>query len=1188
MEVTCRVSSDQFFAYPLTFSWATWFANVHNVLFPTQLRRRPSLIWCGVVGEGIVDVRRNEQSGWWTGKLNGRWISFPCALVEVKQPDGTFIPGGNWIPSSRKCLVIRKYEAQNEGELNLEIGDEIGEIQESGHSLSLWRGRPLLEERPPGLFPADHVVPYPSEVNALFYLEEFMNFPFVVDLSSGNLRDYTNARPGSWYRVCRSWLDPWLPQMFAMTIQDYKVQKKKEIGLRVGDVIRLTDVSRLPGWWKGINLTATGKQSGFFPKQFVRRIRDISSMHDSAKCIFEDARQRGETVVYRARIHLVGKDGAGKTCFKRALLGKKFQEQKSTPGIATDLGICLASTEQFEEGEQWQEIGREEISKLVCDVLSLSQSKSSVSEQRQRESPLAEITSSAEEQQEQQLIDSGDVENLTSQTEAEIELSNSSDAVGGSSNDASGHGDDSGTSQVETVESRQLLAEEIAADSASHLIKLQQDILEDFNDPDLLKRVASKGKSRGPAEYFAAIIWDEGGQEQYLNMQAPFISEDAFNLIVFDSTKDLKKSVKTTKFIEENGITIEQRLHAFKKHGDYITRWLSMICVSAITDSTKSRLSQKFGPHFRRQEYEAVHRLGEGQASPPVFLIGTRADKSKSKSDKNKIQTDLKDLLKGKPLLEKLIVENDSQNLLYFPVELNYANFLENSLNWVGRPLPDHRNVKEVRRRIAMMSKKYWQQWILPTRWFLLELLFNRIGKDLAIVDFDFVRRLAAEVCNIQSESELKLAVSYLAAMGVVIHDEESDFPIIRQKIITNPNWVFEVFAKFLPMLPEPGTPSGYEDKYLGDLKELREKGVMSRKLVEHHLSKIANLQDNQRDLILQFLQQLDILSLSKDKSYHVPCLVQKLSDEEELFISEKKKGCPDFISMPLIFRAKNIGIWPEPLYFRLVTHFLEECKDPSRSAILQRNRNVIPIPDREDPTVASKDIHLELLYEDPLYVVATVKVCQDFHSLYVKENVKKRCRQLRRDLETQIGRLKQLGMKAFEYVLCFHRESTSLLPKRAEKERDLYVDVYNPLDFKVEGSRTIYIKQGNPHTLSKEITDGALYWFGDSAPSSVTPPTTSPVNNWHRFVMPHLRYLIDELPMDDRFLCCLMERGIELIDLHDKEEVSNKKTQMKKVKHLIEKILPYERKGSFEKFCKALRRSGRDDIVEKLLDVEQ
>ena len=255
----------------------------------------------------IIDPLERNDDGWWTGRAFAQKIRFPSTFVEIcESGKEIFESTGKFIPTSRKCLVIKQYTAKQPDEMSLEVGDEIGDVQLDTlrGDAWWWKGRSLFHSLKQGSFPVGHVVPYPSgDVSLMFVLRQFMVIKHAVvvrdsidfhglGLRSGDLVEIPSATEAvlrrlgrhKWRADCRDLvlgsmghisyndLDPWLPSKFAVAKQKFTATKDSKIDLEDGDIIRINDGSASSSTWKGTNFTSFGKPTGHFSSKYVTRL----------------------------------------------------------------------------------------------------------------------------------------------------------------------------------------------------------------------------------------------------------------------------------------------------------------------------------------------------------------------------------------------------------------------------------------------------------------------------------------------------------------------------------------------------------------------------------------------------------------------------------------------------------------------------------------------------------------------------------------------------------------------------------------------------------------------------------------------------------------------------------------------------------------------------------------------------
>eukprot|EP00118_Oscarella_pearsei_P009663 m.56369 g.56369 ORF g.56369 m.56369 type:complete len:703 (+) comp34591_c0_seq1:1573-3681(+) len=583
-------------------------------------------------------------------------------------------------------------------------------------------------------------------------------------------------------------------------------------------------------------------------------------------------------------------------------------------------------------------------------------------------------------------------------------------------------------------------------------------------------------------------MWDEGGQEQYLNMQIPFIAKDAVQLLVFDLTKDPNERITSTHFRHAFG-EIQQPCFSSKTYGDVLLFWLSMMTISQ--GDFLSSLDRFFSGAISSNQ---VVRMGEAfklkVASPPCMLIGTRAHSRDAKIQK--YQQFFKEMFCTQ--LAKLanhVVENTKvagdpkcDSLLFFPVECNNVAFEKTDGRFTEDP-----TFKTIRIVIMEATKRFWEERRLPKSWFLLLLLTDIVSKDLAIVSFESLFDLAKEECKITKKEEFNMALKYLDWLGVVVYKPDSKYTCLSEYVITDPSWLFELFSSFLPTMPGNLLVSHAErfdgqlyETFREDLVEVQTMGLMSHKLVQYFLDQVTRTTLSGKDL-LKLLQDFDVLAVCRTREnkvegeddekvhwdrlldkerYYVPCLVQIDLVESKCFINGARRCSPC-----LVLKAQTILFWPEPLFFRLTTRLLNKYQPGN--PIVERHRVVLRDIRNSDDSLEFKTA-LELIYLRQCYVVATMRYDND-------ENLKAihaKCRKIRKEISEEIEECKTLGFQGFTYHNCMSKSPRTF----PSKDEDLYVDLDGRLKF--EGRRVYFNKDdGDDELLNNSYVAEVRYWYG-------------------------------------------------------------------------------------------------------------
>ena len=792
---------------------------------------------------------------------------------------------------------------------------------------------------------------------------------------------------------------------------------------------------------------------------------------------FEKAKKQGLVTVVRSRIHLVGKDNAGKTCVKNALLSKQFVEnQFSTPGIATNVAICQAETASEDGAWVLQEEGQP--AAVIAGALKATQrgdaSAVAVAESAKARKPAGTVASA----------EKGESRPTGNVSGPQLPASRPSVAAR----------PDVGSMTTRRVRRPGKIQPYCRLPGDGD--KIVRNFSESSELLDVWKKMAD-ADSNEPV-HSSITIWDEGGQEQYLNMQTPFIAEDAVHLLVFDLTQDPNSEVRYTYYRHGTG-AIPQPSFGFHTYGGVLRVWLSMLVVSG--GGSDRALGEFLGG-----ESADITTLGEAfmpkVASPPCILIGTRAQQPDAQiRDYQEYLKKLFATTEKAQLIDHIVQsETDCSTIpghpdpfLFYPVECNFASKREieaairqKSLTGHNVVIPQDPNFAKIRHRIIQAAQQYWKKRQLPKRWLILQLLNEFVSKENAIVHRDFLFSVATKACHITDESEFLYAMMYLDALGMIIYKPGSKYRVLNEHIITDPSWLFELFSRFLPIISqEKGRTARIDneelyDHYPSDLVKVQTEGIMCSRLVKYFLNHVKRA-ENHRNQMLRLLQDFDVIAPcnaegseepEESSSFYVPCLVQKrLDDKRECFVYQEQKR--QMYTCPLVLKARTILIWPEPLFFRLVTRFLNKFQP--KETIVERNRVVI-----YDIDLSSHMIALEFLYLDPKYVTATVRFrtptfASGFHE------VKRKCQELRQMILSELNDIKKLGFQNFDAIVCIGKDPR-ILPTPEKDESDLYInfeekrevvpcpdEVYHDVYLRMKGDKKLL-----PLSLVSELS----YWY--------------------------------------------------------------------------------------------------------------
>ena len=527
-------------------------------------------------------------------------------------------------------------------------------------------------------------------------------------------------------------------------------------------------------------------------------------------------------------------------------------------------------------------------------------------------------------------------------------------------------------------------------------------------------------------DFLHISVCDRGGQEHYLPIHTALIANCSefipkAYLLVFDLTKRLGDLASAT-FRAQRGAKqiIYTRLRQMKNE-EIIGHWASAVDLA----HPESEMQPCKSEHTQRKvrPYLGQDRVRRG---PAMFLIGTHYDEIVKRGEEGQElvkeqEVALQKILSKHNYIERVIVFDDEKNELIFKVD--------NTRSGTSNPDP---MVNTLRKLIFDMAVAYRDQMkATPLPYVVLELGLLNLSQpegpdsvcdsDQKITDIKDIVQLAERYCDIQGQSRCQTALRYLSSVGVIFYFFKA-FDL-RDKVFTDPQWLFDVMSTFVTILGGDKV----SPPYLHDLKQLKEEGRMSRHLAEHLLKRREELgvKAKHYNTIFRLLQLVDVfcparfhqssgkLAVDDAKDFYVPCMLEINYAEPTAW---ELSGVADAVSATtichppsLIIKPENVDSFPEPLFFRLSSRTAYQFPDFPQ---LKRNRIQVDIDD--------SGLELELLYHpSSQYVIATI-FPSDKEEPPTPEVVNKQCTRVRRFLCWQLNDAKRNGMDGFQYRLHF------------------------------------------------------------------------------------------------------------------------------------------------------------------------
>ena len=547
------------------------------------------------------------------------------------------------------------------------------------------------------------------------------------------------------------------------------------------------------------------------------------------------ALQRGPTTkITRVKIVIVGKDGTGKTSFKRSLLKQKFQKgELSTPVVARpEVAVCEACNWRVLHDKDEELLDRQ-----IARAAIHAQGTANVDE-----SGSEDANQTNDENRE--IIHSQLGTNTSSEATAPIQDTASATNTDELDNKAAAAIDDAESSTGD--------------DKLDEAIVLTESIgraIEQFkNDPDLLKQEASK-------VYYA--IWDLGGQEVLLPGQQQAITPGSIVCVVFDARKYLDDiaqsfhcSSTTLKETQIPNVWIETNY-------DAVSLWASGTFLARIED---------------------WHIL-EQYASPVMFLIGTHI----AEASEEMIQ-------KQNAFLSKKFCDQQFTEHIYQPSNQldDWFFHVENSVSDPESPT-EHPGVIAVKHAIETLTGDESFKSVIPATWSVLEKICDALEKksSSALSYVKVIMPFAERLCRIFDEAEVRLALVYLDKAGSVIFPQaylntarslefRQKSEKLKDVVVTKPNWLFKVYS----VIASVYYPSGLLSK---PWKEAKKSGIVSWKLMKDFLEKVG-VKEDEYEIALNLLNWFYMLCpkpspsapvSSYETDYFVPCLLESESKRQ-------------------------------------------------------------------------------------------------------------------------------------------------------------------------------------------------------------------------------------------------------------------------------------------------------------------
>lgn len=662
---------------------------------------------------------------------------------------------------------------------------------------------------------------------------------------------------------------------------------------------------------------------------------------------YKQALSRGKLRIVRAKLDLMGKEDAGKTCLGDSLLDEPFMEQRPSTKGATIRVIIRTATGL---NSNWKEVRGNEHEDTIDKLLAVGYIKDQ----------LRSLTDEDRKEPEQDL-------QVDENEKMETSYSGCS------------------SSQEKRAARDVRLSERMSAQDLSNLMSAVEADLNERQVAFINLLQSDKEKLRECEEMIVLTLYDRGGQEQFLMAHAALrtdcnIFSPTAYLLVMDGTKRLDEPVEESSFRRPGGQLIKTKRHGPKTGRDVLRLWVSMVEMA----------------HPPGWEENTVHFLGRGTVlRPPVmFAIATRLDKM-SKMDAglaDQQEQIVKEVLTEHKYGDHIVLAERAPNKVLFHVDNTKS----------GTGTPDSMVIK-LKEFLVDMACSYWSEMPeTPLPWAVLEklliriaLLANDIGKVVSVHD---IIQLAKRHCNIPTDRECLTALKYLCSLGVVMYYDRVKG--LADKVFTDPQWLFDILSIFVTVLDPNFLPANLWN----DLKKLEARGIMSWDLAQYLLQESGVKNEHEFDTILKLLQLFSIICPASDEnveavlkvgqSFFVPCM---LSEEHVGQMKWQQVSRHSQLPPSLVFRPEGFDAIPELLFFRLMSRCVSEWPQ-------------LPLLKRDSVTLRlGCDIELELVYHQLHYIIATI-YSLDEDTAVSQDELQKRCVYVRQFLVQQLREAKPRG----------------------------------------------------------------------------------------------------------------------------------------------------------------------------------
>ena len=368
----------------------------------------------------------------------------------------------------------------------------------------------------------------------------------------------------------------------------------------------------------------------------------------------------------------------------------------------------------------------------------------------------------------------------------------------------------------------------------------------------------------------------------YYEIHPVFLTEKAIYILVSDLSRDPDEIaiplVKTGLFKDKVDMNCK------KTNLDYLDFWMSSI-YSLVSPNDLS--SQENAPNV---SHVLPRRL------PPVFLVGTHADKPFRGYKARDLALEMYGFLQSKTYREHLYKD-------VFTVDNTKSGSEEECTE-----------VRRLTEEILTVAKELQPtKEGIPVTWFRYENILRK--KRRKWITLEEAKRIAYEECGIHQEDEFSTMLNFLHDQRIVFHFSGS--PELEKMVILDPQWLVEVIKSIITVRRFEPMEHPFRDLWI----QFEKTGILDEKLIWHAWRDLVYNKES-HDCLIAIMERLSLLfpwSLFEDgKQYLVPSMLTSPPTEVLQVL--------DSVNIPSLFVVFASGRVPPGLFSRLMQYFLQWC----------------------------------------------------------------------------------------------------------------------------------------------------------------------------------------------------------------------------------------------------------------------